>query len=152
MIKLLRTESTHPDFIELVKALDLDLAQRDGDDHSFYAQFNNIDVLNHCVVAFLDQVAVACGAFKTFGSNSVEIKRMYTLPNYRGKGLASIVLTELEEWAFELGYQYTVLETGKKQPEAIHLYTKNGYNATANYGPYQGIENSICFKKQLPNS
>jgi GNAT superfamily N-acetyltransferase len=79
----------------------------------------------------------------------MEVKRMYTLPEYRGKGIASIVLAELEKWAAELGYQKTVLETGKRQPEAIALYEKNNYRQIPNYGQYAGVENSVCFEKEL---
>ena len=49
---------------------------------------------------------------------------MFTLPDYRGKGFAGTVLKELEIWAKELGYEKTVLETGKKQTEAVALYKK----------------------------
>ena len=79
----------------------------------------------------------------------MEVKRMYTLPEYRGKGLAAMVLSDLEKWASELAYKRCVLETGKRQPEAIKLYEKNGYQVTPNYGQYIGIENSVCFEKPL---
>ena len=65
------------------------------------------------------------------------------------KGIASQVLTSLEQWAHELGFSRCVLETGKKQPEAIALYLKNGYTITPNYGQYIGVENSVCMKKIL---
>jgi GNAT superfamily N-acetyltransferase len=74
---------------------------------------------------------------------------MYTLPEVRGKGLATLVLNELELWAKELKYAKCVLETGKKQPEAIRLYEKNGYIIIPNYGQYAGIKNSLCFEKEL---
>ena len=74
---------------------------------------------------------------------------MYTLPQQRGKGYASIILNELEVWATELGFTSAVLETGVKQPEAIALYKKNGYNRIDNYGQYAGVENSLCFEKEL---
>ncbi|HEY9116189.1 MAG TPA: GNAT family N-acetyltransferase, partial [Roseivirga sp.] len=80
---------------------------------------------------------------------SIEIKRMYVLENFRGQGVAGLILTELEKWAKELGYSQSVLETGKRQPEAISLYTKHGYEVTENYGQYQGVANSVCFKKHL---
>ena len=74
---------------------------------------------------------------------------MFVLPEFRNKGLASMVLSALENWAKELGYQTCVLETGKKQPEAIALYEKAGYRQIPNYGQYAGIENSVCFEKKL---
>lgn len=150
MTQLLRTDSKHPDFISLVKLLDADLAFRDGADNAYYAQFNKIDMLKNCVVAYIDGQAVGCGAFKPFEEGiSVEVKRMYVLESYRGKGIAGQILTELEKWAFELGYTQTVLETGKRQPEAIAVYTKHGYQITENYGQYKGLENSVCFQKHL---
>ena len=79
----------------------------------------------------------------------MEIKRMYTSPGSRGTGIATKILTELEVWATELSYERCVLETGKRQPEAIRLYTKSGYQQIPNYGQYVGIENSICFEKEL---
>ncbi|RKS95869.1 GNAT family N-acetyltransferase [Chryseobacterium defluvii] len=146
---LKRIDSSDADFQNLVQFLDADLAVRDGDDHAFYHQFNTIDALKNCVVAYLDGEAVACGAFKPFSEDSVEIKRMYTDPQKRNLGLASKILHELEVWAKESGYGKSVLETGIKQPEAIALYEKNGYQRIPNYGQYIGIENSVCFEKVL---
>jgi GNAT superfamily N-acetyltransferase len=149
MTKIIRTDSDNHDFIELVRRLDADLAERDGNDHSFYAQFNKIDKIRHAVVAYEDGQPMGCGAMKEYSPNSMEVKRMYTLPVGRGKGIASKVLKELEIWAAELSYGRCMLETGKRQPEAIALYKKNGYKIIPNYGQYAGIENSICFEKEM---
>lgn len=149
MIKMVRTNSEDADFIELVEQLDADLAIRDGADHSFYHQFNKIDALKHVIVLYENDKALSCGAMKIFSSEAMEIKRMYTIPEARGKGIASRVLEQLEIWANELGYQKCILETGKKQPEAVSLYKKNGYHLIPNYGQYAGIENSLCFEKSL---
>lgn len=145
-----RTNSSHPDFIALVKLLDADLAHRDGADNAYYAQFNKINLLKNCIMAYEDDKPVGCGAFKAFEEgNSVEVKRMYVLESHRGQGIAKKVLAELEQWAAELGYSKCVLETGKRQPEAIALYTKQGYKVTENYGQYKGVDNSVCFEKSL---
>lgn len=149
MVKLLRTNSDNQDFINLVRYLDADLAEKDGTDHSFYAQFNKINKIKHAIVAYEDDEPMGCGAMKEFTSNAMEMKRMYTLPEYREKGVATQILRELEKWAAELSYEKSVLETGKRQPEAIALYKKNGYEITPNYGQYIGIENSVCFEKEL---
>ncbi len=145
----IRSDSDNADFKALVKLLDLELAKRDGDDHSFYAQYNKIDKIKHVVLFYENGSPIACGAIKEFGSDTMEIKRMYTITEFRGKGIASIVLRELETWAAEMGYKRCILETGKKQPEAISLYFKNGYQPISNYGQYAGIENSVCFEKNL---
>jgi putative acetyltransferase len=149
MISVQRTDSDNQDFIHLVKYLDADLAERDGNEHSFYAQFNKINKIKYVIVAYENSKPVGCGAIKEYTSNIMEIKRMYTLPESRGKGIATKVLTELETWATELAYQKCILETGKKQPEAIGLYKKNGYKPIPNYGQYAEIENSVCFEKDI---
>ena len=148
-MKTLRTTSENPDFQNLVKQLDAYLAVLDGDEHDFYHQYNKIDMLKNCVVIFDNDEAVACGAIKEVDSISMEVKRMFTLPEKRGKGLASTILKELETWSKELGYEKTVLETGKRQTEAVALYNKCGYKIIPNYGQYVGVDNSVCFEKVL---
>src|SRR5690348_4773817 len=99
MFIVFRTNSTNPDFITLVKKLDAYLAVIDGDEHSFYAQYNKIDKLNHVVIAYKDEQPVACGAVKEIEPGIMEVKRMFTDPSFRGQGLASKVLRELEMWS-----------------------------------------------------
>lgn len=149
MISLIRTDSTNTDFIFLVKYLNAYLAEKDGEEHSFYDQYNQLDSIKYVVMAFENQVPVGCGAIKEFDHTSMEVKRMYTVPESRGKGIASKILKELEDWTVELGYRKCVLETGKRQAEAVELYKKRGYLITPNYGQYQGMENSLCFEKEL---
>lgn len=148
-IKLLRIDSDNADFRELVGLLDADLAIRDGAEHSFYAQFNKVDKIRHVVVAYEDERAIGCGAFKEFEAGAAEIKRMYVRETERGRGVAGKILTELETWAKELGFSVCVLETGLKQPEAVALYRKSGYEIIPNYGQYAGVENSVCMKKNV---
>ncbi len=147
MLQLLRTNSDNKDFRMLVDMLDEDLALRDGEEHAFYDQFNKIANLQNVVVGYLNNAPVACGAFKPFNLTTVEIKRMFVLPEQRGKGFAAEVLGDLENWAITQKFSTFVLETGLKQPEAIRLYEKSGYHKTENYGQYMGIDNSVCMKK-----
>jgi putative acetyltransferase len=150
-VNLIRTDASNKDFIALVKLLDAELALRDGEEHAFYGPLNQIamGMIKHVVVAFEEGQAVSCGAIKRFSNEAMEIKRMYTLPDNRGKGLATLVIAELEQWARELSCTKSVLETGKKQPEAIALYEKIGYKRIPNYGQYVGMENSLCMEKEL---
>ncbi|RZK87171.1 MAG: GNAT family N-acetyltransferase, partial [Pedobacter sp.] len=141
-LTLIRTDSENADFKQLVVLLDKDLAIRDGEEHSFYDQFNKIDSIKEVTVAYQKEIAVGCGAIKPFSKSAVEVKRMFIHPDYRKKGFAARVLDELEHWAADLGYSACVLETGKKQPEAIALYQKMGYHITENYGQYIGVDNS----------
>jgi GNAT superfamily N-acetyltransferase len=149
MVRLIRTGSENRDFIELVRLLDAELAIRDGDAHSFYSQFNKIDNIKYVVLAYDNGKPAGCGSIKEFSANAVEIKRMYVSSTSRNRGIATKILNELEKWAGELLYAKTVLETGKGQPEAIALYQKKGYKLIPNYGQYAGVDNSLCFEKEL---
>lgn len=147
MVKLVRTDSSHPDFRHLVSLLDAEMAKRDGDDHAFYAQFNTIDTIRYAVVAYENDLPAGCGAIKPFDANTMEVKRMFVLPEFRGKRMAGKILAELELLTKELSLARCVLETGKRQPEAIALYKREGYLAIPNYRQYAGKENSVCFEK-----
>ncbi|WP_372752151.1 GNAT family N-acetyltransferase [Labilibaculum sp.] len=144
-----RTNSENEDFKKLVSFLDADLVIRDGDDFAFYSQFNKLDQIKHVVVAYELGKAVACGAIKLYQPGVMEIKRMFVLPECRGRQIASKVLLELEKWASELSIEKCILETGTNQPEAIALYQKNAYLIIPNYGQYEGVEASVCFEKML---
>ena len=149
MITLTRTDSTHPDFVGLVQHLDAYLAKQDGDEHAFYNQFNKITAIKHVIVAHQNGIPVGCGAIKEYSEGTAEVKRMYTSPEVRGKGIATQILSELEKWAVELSFKKCILETGIRQPEAISLYKKCGYKIIPNYGQYLNIANSVCFEKEL---
>ena len=147
--RIIRTTPEHTDFQNLVQLLDTELEIRDGELHPFYAQFNRLEGIRNVVVYFMDGSAVGCGAIRPFDGGTVEIKRMFVRPEYRARGIGVEILHELESWARELGYATTVLETGKKQPEAIRLYQKSGYEITEKFGPYTKTENSLCMKKWI---
>ncbi len=106
-------------------------------------------MIKYAIVAYDDDIPVGCGAIKEYSPGTMEVKRMYVLANRRGEGIATIILKELERWALESGNKKCLLETGKKQPEAIELYKKSGYKIIPNFGQYQNVENSQCFEKIL---
>jgi putative acetyltransferase len=149
MIKIIRTDGVDPDFRALVKQLDADLALKDGQDHAFYLPFNNLDKIQHVVMAYDESNPAGCGALKKYSADTVEIKRMFVLPDHRRMGIAATVLAELERWAEELSYKRCILETSIKLPEAIGLYRKKGYQQIPNYRQYSGVKNSVCFGKIL---
>ena len=149
MITVTRTTSNNPDFEKLVIELDAVLAILDGEDHAFYAQFNKSSALKNAIIAYENETAIGIGAYKEYDSQTVEMKRMYTLPEHRGKGIASKILSELELWAKEENNKIAILETGFLQTDAISLYKKLGYVITENYGQYIGVENSVCMKKKM---
>lgn len=149
MIHCIRTDASHPDFKKLVTELDAELRIRDGDESDFYEQFNKSDSIKYAVVIYQTGIAVGCGALRPYTNDKIEVKRMYVPLEHRSKGLATLVLKELEKWAIELGYYHLILETGIRQPEAIRLYNKNGYHSIPNYGQYEGVSSSVCFEKHL---
>lgn len=149
MPQIRRTHTGDPDFLQLVRMLDQDLAIRDGDDHAFYAQFNKLDKTYDAVLICIDNKAVGCGAIRPYSDDTMEVKRMFVLPELRGRGIGAMLLNELECWTREKGFRHCILETGKNQPEAIRLYQKCGYRSIPNYGQYELVENSVCFEKMV---
>lgn len=152
MVTIKRTDSGDSNFRALVKQLDQYLAVTDGEEHAFYDQFNKLDQIKQVVVLYENGEAVGCGAIKEYEPGIMEVKRMFTVSAKRGKGYASVIISELENWAAEMSFEKCILETGTRQREAIALYKKNGYRLIPNYGQYADAENSLCFEKQLKNS
>ncbi len=149
MFTLKRTDSTDTDFQQMVRELDADLLVRNGDEQTFYNQFNKIDMIKYAVVAYNGDAPIGCGAIKAFGHDAMEVKRMFMQIPARGKGAAKAILTELENWAHDLNYKKCVLETGIRQQEAISMYEKGGYKRIPNYGQYEGLAHSLCYEKVL---
>ena len=149
MISIKRTNSNDPGFASLVTQLDNDLFNRYGTAQLEYQPYNIIENLQTVVIAYSENEPVGCGCFKKLETDTVEVKRMYVMPEQRGKGIGLLLMKELEKWAGESGFASIVLETGSGQPEAIHLYKKQGYSIIPNYGQYSGMKESICMKKNI---
>ena len=90
--------------------------------------------------------AIACGAVVLKASYG-ELKRMYTSPAQRGKGVARTLLAFLEDQAKSAGYSQFMLETGYLQPEAISLYARCGYERCGPFGEYTDDPNSVFMRK-----
>ena len=148
MYKLLKINSNHSDFQKLTRLFDDYLVEIDGDEKDFFAQYNQI-YIDNVIICYEDEIAVGCGAFKEYEPTVAEIKRMFVLPEKRGKGIASTVLNALEIWAKENGFQHAILETSNQLTNAISLYQKSGFEVIPNYGQYIDVESSVCMKKIL---
>ena len=92
---------------------------------------------------------VGCGGVARFDETRAELKRMYVVPEMRGRGLGRLLLEALEGEARLLGYTGIVLETGVGQLESLGLYASAGYEPIPCYGTYVGQEISRCFEKTL---
>lgn len=146
---LIKTNSANPDFHVLIHQLDAHFSVLNGDKDAFYAQYNHVNVIKHVVLAYQNGKPIGCGAIKEFSENTMEIKRMFVLPELRGHGIASSILRNLENWTRQLGYAETVLETLKMEEKVVGMYAKNGYQIISNYGQYVGVESSVCMNKKL---
>lgn len=149
MYSIKRTTPDDRDFRLLANALEEELKIRDGEEHLFYATLNQADDIKYTIVLYDNGEPAGCGALRAFEPGSMEIKRMFVSAAKRRKGIASIVLKELEAWCRELQISTCVLETGINQPEAIAFYRLHQYQSIPNFGKYAGSANSVCFKKEL---
>jgi len=137
-------------FKELTALLDKDLHGNYGDLQKTYDEKNIIQDNSYVVLCIDKERSVACGCIRETDNNStVELKRMFTLKEERGKGIGKILVEELEKWAFELKKKRMILETGIKQEAAIAMYMKIGFIKIENYGDYKGNTNSICMAKEI---
>jgi GNAT superfamily N-acetyltransferase len=148
-IVLRRTDSSDKEFKELIRHLDLELAERYGERQAFFDQFNSVDEIRNVMIAMQGAQAVGCGAFKKYDRDVCEIKRMFVLKGSRGNNIGRKILAALETWAAEEGFARCILETGNNQPEAIRLYENTGYVLIPNYGQYTGVDISLCMEKKL---
>jgi GNAT superfamily N-acetyltransferase len=146
---LTRSDYDNKDFLDLTILLDKDLDYRYGEVQKQYNQFNKVINVDMVVIAYSGKIPAGCGSFKSYKDAIIEIKRMYVKPEFRGSGIAKLIYDELEKSAIQSGYTQAILETGKKQPEAIRFYTKLGYEIIDNYDQYIGMENSVCMSKKL---
>ncbi|HEY3610047.1 MAG TPA: GNAT family N-acetyltransferase [Pseudonocardiaceae bacterium] len=108
------------------------------------------------VLGYQDGKAVACGGWRAhdstephFADGDAEVKRMYVAPTHRRRGLARLMLAELERTARVAGRRRLVLETGTAQPEAIALYESAGYTEVPKFGIYRNHDSSRCYGRLL---
>jgi putative acetyltransferase len=146
---IIRTSSENIEFQKLVAQLDAHLLVLDGVEHAFFSQFNGLENIKYAVIYFMDEKAVGCGGLKQIDLQTAEVKRMFVDSEYRGKGVAAKILVALETWAIELNFSRLCLETGVNNPIAQALYRKVGYEKIVNYGPYFGVESSVCMGKEI---
>jgi GNAT superfamily N-acetyltransferase len=147
--RIKRTTTGDKDFVQLIKRLDHELWNELHEDQATYDQYNKVPDIKTAVLVYANEEPVACGCFKEYDTDTVEIKRMFVQKEFRGKGLSKKVLQELERWAIENQFRFAVLETSIHFQTARRLYETSGYRIICNYGPYAGLAESVCMKKEL---
>jgi GNAT superfamily N-acetyltransferase len=151
-IEIRRIGYLDPDAQLLIKAALADLRERYKDDEGDATPVDPAEFEaphGAFLVAYLDRQPVACGAWRSRREDDAEIKRMYTQPAARGRGLARAVLAAVEQSAREHGRRRTVLETGGRQPEAINLYQAAGYRRIPDFGYYRDEPDVQSYGKDL---
>jgi GNAT superfamily N-acetyltransferase len=113
----------------------------------------SVDKLIKQGVAFfvtrVDGVPAGCGGVQFFDNEYGELKRMFVRPQFRGLGLAKLMLEHLEQYTREHGIKLLRLETGIHQKEAIGLYERMGYQNIPHFGEYADDPLSRFFEKQI---
>jgi len=141
-----------PEAADLIRLLSEELARRYdyADDGSGNFKPEDASIARSAfLLGRISGRAVACGAFRPLKDGVAEIKRMFVVPDYRGRGYAKAILAELERMARMDGFLTVRLETADRQPEAIRLYEQSGYHRIPNFGIYADSKRSVCFGKQL---
>ena len=99
-------------------------------------------------VAYAGEELLGCACWRAHGPDD-ELKRMFTVPAARGRGVARKVLEAVEESARRRECRRVILETGDKQPEAIALYISCGYQRIPDFGYYKDSEGVLSFARKL---
>lgn len=102
------------------------------------------------LVAHLAGEPAGCVGWRSFGDGTVaELKRLYTRPAVRGRGVARALLAAAEQSAREHGRTRMILECGDRQPEAVSLYLSHGYEKIENFGYYKDSPSVISLGRDL---
>lgn len=105
--------------------------------------------LTDVVIAAEDGVDLGHAALRPLADGGYEVKKVFVLPQARGRGLSRILMREIEHVARAKGETRIVLQTGEKQVEAIALYEAIGYQSIGSFGPYVGLDDLIFMGKSL---
>lgn len=154
-IRVTKENPTEAAATELIKALSAELKALYPNSHGGdgAGAFKPQDVMiprATFVVAWDGDQPVGCGALRPMDEPEIaEVKRMFVLPEVRGKGISRVILAALENQAREFGYKTLRLETGVHQKEAMGLYASSGYQLIPCYGNYVNEPLSRCYEKSL---
>ena len=138
----------------LIAALDAEMSGRYPEEGANHFRLDADEVAvgrGAFLVAALEDALVACGAVRCIEPGVAEIKRMYVAPSARRRGIARVLLERLEQEARALGATRVVLETGVRQPDALALYERAGYEPVEPWGEYVDSPLSVCLAKELVN-
>ena len=114
-----------------------------------FIPYNISTSIQDVLIAYIDDVPVACSGLKKYSESDIEIKRVWVEPEYRGHHIATDMMKIIEAKAKQQGFQKIILQTREIMKDAVKLYEKLGYNRINNYPPYNKLDGAICFAKEL---
>ena len=142
-------DAENADLLMLAAKLDEYYFEIVGEVHKRYAKYNDPHLFSCRAVVYIDGKPAGCGCWKRIDERSVEVKRIYVLPEYRRQGVASVVIGAVERDAAQHGYTHAILETARTTADSAALYLKLGYRVMPYYGSPAGADNCLCFEKEL---
>ena len=152
-VDIRRITLTSPDALRLIAALNAELKATFPEPGATHFSLDAAQVEpgdGAFVIAYLDDLAVGCGAVRRLDETTAELKRMYVDPSVRGTGIGRALVEALEREARLLGMTRVVLETGTRLAQAIRLYEGMGYARIPLFGEYvSSPDTSLCFGKSL---
>jgi putative acetyltransferase len=156
MTPTLKQESLHqPQVLALIRALNAELDERYPEEGANHFRLDPDEVApgrGAFLMAYAGDEGIGCGAVRLNEPGVAEIKRMYVVPSWRGRGVAGALLAELEAHARALGAKQLVLETGARQPESIAVYRRAGFVEIPRFGDYVDSPLSVCMGKQIASA
>ena len=155
-VEIVRVGYGHPDAARLIEEVQAEYVVRyGGRDETPLDPLMFEPPEGSFFVGYLDGEPVVTGAWRRLdvpalgATRTAEVKRMYVVPAARGRGLARLMLTQVEADAAAYGAEATVLETGLAQPEAIALYESSGYVPIAPFGHYKDAPSSRYYGRRV---
>ncbi len=152
-VQIRRSTLASPDAVRLIAALNLELRGTFPEPGATHFSLSDAHVApgdGAFVIAYLDELAVGCGAVRRLDAATAELKRMYVDPSVRSRGIGRSLVEALEYEARLLGVRNLVLETGTRLAPAIKMYEAMGYVRIPLFGEYLSSPNtSLCFGKSL---
>ena len=150
-MEFIYTDGRNDDFVMLCHKLDEYLNEIVGGEkqRKEYVQYNALEDIHDVILIYDDKRPIACAGFKLYDGDIAEVKRVFLIAEYRGKGISKLLMSALEDKAKRQGYSSLILETGKPLTSAMGLYQKIGYRIVDNYGQYKDMRESICMRKDI---
>jgi len=147
-----RSDILSPTARTLIEALNAELSGRYPEQGACHFRLDAHEVADGqgaFLIAFRAGTPVGYGAVRRIETQTGEVKRMYVVPQERGRGVGRAILNAIQAEARALRVSRLVLETGIRQTEALALYQRAGFTRIAPFGDYVGSPLSVCLAKEL---